>query len=439
MHVTEILGQFVATRPAGCLPDSARQMVSLLVLDLMAATGAGLHSPLARAARLAARDLGAPGPVQVWMTDLRLDIASAAMANAAAASALDIDDGHRGAAGHPGAGVIPAALAVGQAIGASDSSITEAIAIGYDIALRVATSRPVSTIQTYSSGLWVGFGVAAAAARLLGLDAAQTAHALAIVAAEGPVSYANGMSRTQGTTVKEMIPAAVTAGLVAAFRARHGATGPLDLLDHQHLHRRDVMLDDLGGRWWIEDCYIKPYAACRYMHAAIDAILQLRVPGAPIVSLRIETFARGLKLSNDRAPASLEAGQYSYPFSCALAALRGEIALQPVMPEALHDTDVRELAARIELVSHPEFDDLFPASTPCRVIIDQGLGPVAMSVLRPRGDVGNPLSRAEVVTKFDRITRFNLDDARRARLLAALDGLDEQGFAPLFAALDTAS
>ena len=435
MFATQDLGRFVADFPAGALPEPTRAMASLLLLDLLAATGAGLQAPLAVAARRAAADLGAPGPATVWMTGLKLDIASAAMANAAAASALDIDDGHRGAAGHPGAGVIPAALAVGEANGNSDEEILEAIVLGYDVALRVATARPVETITTYASGLWVGFGVAAAAGRLLKLDGTTIAHALGIVGAEGPIALANGTTKFQGSTVKEMIPAAVTAGLVAAYRARHGATGPLDLLDREALYRRDILLGDLGGHWWIEGCYLKPYAACRYMHAAIDALLVLRKPERPVTSLRIETFARGLRLSNSRHPASLEAGQYSYPFSCALAALRGEAALQPVDPASLSDPEVLKLAARIELVAHDDFTPLFPAGTPCRVILDQGDGPEVMTVLSPRGDVANPMRRDEVITKFRRITRATLCEAAQDRILVALDGLLEQGFAPVLRAL----
>ena len=65
----------------------------------------------------------------MYKRQTKLSVAGAAMANAAAASALDIDDGHRGAAGHAGAGIIPAAFAVGQALDASDAHILSLIHI----------------------------------------------------------------------------------------------------------------------------------------------------------------------------------------------------------------------------------------------------------------------------------------------------------------------
>ena len=434
MHALESLARFVADHREGSIPRSTRDRTALLVADLVGAAAAGLESPLARAARAACAGAYGEGDSSVWMTDARASVAGAAMANAAAASALDIDDGHRGAAGHPGAGIIPAVLALGQSLGASDERMFDAIALGYDIALRVGASRPKATIETYCSGRWLGFGVAAASGRLLGLDAAGLAHAMAIAGAESPVILPHSML---DSTVKEGIPPAVVAGLTAAFRARAGGTGPLDLIDDDTRFARQVLLTGLGQQWWLEQCYLKPYACCRYMHAAVDAILAMRDPDKPILSLRIETFAEGLRLVNERAPRTLEAGQYSYYFSSAVAAVHGGEALQPVAPALLHDPDVLALAARIELAAHDEFADAFPARTPCRVILDQGEGPRQMTVKDPLGDVANPMSRQQVFDKFRRISAQALQPDQQQDILAALAVLAEQGFAPLFAALET--
>ncbi|WP_348631661.1 MmgE/PrpD family protein, partial [Mesorhizobium sp. M6A.T.Cr.TU.014.01.1.1] len=186
--ITE-LANFVSSFPGSALPAVTRQTISLLILDLIGAAAAGLRSPLADAARNAAVEAYGEGSISIWLTDKQTSVVGAAMANSAAASALDIDDGHRGAGGHAGAGVIPAALAVAQAVDASYSETMVAIALGYEIALRVASSRPIETVDTYASGRWVGYGAAAAACRLLGLGATETAHALAIAGSEGPVVF----------------------------------------------------------------------------------------------------------------------------------------------------------------------------------------------------------------------------------------------------------
>ncbi|MGY0506012.1 MmgE/PrpD family protein [Luteimonas sp. e5] len=433
MHAIEELASFVAQHPEGALPLRTQEKAALLLTDLMAAAAAGLNSSLARATRAAAVALHGPGDAKVWLTGQSLTIAGAAMANAAAASALDIDDGHRGAAGHPGAGIIPAVLAVGQSMGADDACMLDAMVLGYDVALRIASSRPPPTIETYCSGRWVAFGVAAAAGRLLGLGAHQIAHAMAMAGAESPVMLPR--SRL-GSSVKEGIPPAVVVGLAGAFRARAGATGPVDLLDDDEHFSRNTMLSGLGESWWLEQCYLKPYACCRYMHAAIDAIVALRQPGKPILDLGVETFPEGLRLSNAKAPQTLEGGQYSYYFSCAVAALYGAEALQPVDSALLADQDVRDIAQRMRLSAHEDFVAAFPATTPCRVTLDQGAGPRMLTVQHPLGDFHNPMSKRQVVDKFRRVTAENLSPQKQEEVLAALDGVATHGFGPLFAALD---
>ena len=437
MHVIDELASFVAHHREGSLPSSAREACSLLVADLMAAAAGGVGSQLAVAARFAAERLYGAGRAGIWLTGQRLSIAGAAMSNSAAASALDIDDGHRGAAGHPGAGVIPAVLAVAQAIDAPDEQIFDALALGYDVALRIAASRPALSIGTYFSGRWVNYGVAAAAGRLLGLDEVRLAHAMAIAGAEGPIAFPSGSSKYQGSTVKEAIPPAVVAGLTGAFRAQAGATGPRDLLDGDDRFVRSIVTGGLGGHWWLEDCYLKPYACCRHMHAAIDAIIALRRPGAPITMLRIETFPRGFALANEREPKTLEGAQYSFYFTCALAALHGAAALQPVDPAWLGDPDVLALGRRIELATYEDFAAAFPERTPCRVIIDQGDGPESLTVQYPLGDVTNPMNRGQIHEKFRRMADQSLDRARQDRIFVALDRLTTEGFRLLFSSLET--
>ncbi|BAB52574.1 MmgE/PrpD family protein [Mesorhizobium japonicum] len=428
------LAEFVAAFPADELPPSTREMISRLMLDLIGATAAGFHSPLATAARSSALNAYGRGNICVWLTGQTSSIVGAAMANSAAASALDIDDGHRGAAGHAGAGVIPAVLAVAEAVGASNSEVLIATALGYDVALRVAACRPAASVDTYASGRWVNYGAAAVAARLLKLDTNQTAHALGIAGGEGPIVFTMPSPKFEGSTIKEGIPPAVVAGITAAYRAREGATGPLDLFDDETRFDQDILLRDLGTSWELENCYLKPYACCRYIHAAIDAISAMRRPGQAIKSLRIDTFPQAMKLANERQPANLEGAQYSFYFSCALAALFGADALQPIDPKWLKDERVLELARRVELAPAAEFSKSFPIGTPARVVIDQGKGPEETVVLHPLGDVANPLSKDQIVQKFKNITKI-LDADWQLRIISATLEFEKLGLASLIASL----
>lgn len=429
------LGAFAADLRPADVPQAVRDHAALMVTDLLASAAGGYRTELARTARRAGTDLFGAGEVGVWFGTRRLGWLGAAYANSSAATALDIDDGHRGACGHAGAAVVPAALAAAARTGASGTETLAAIILGYDIALRIASARRPERIEGYNSGPWAAYGAAVAAGRLLGLDAGAMAQALAIAGAEAPASLPTGASRRMGSTVKEGIPWAVIAGLGAAVRAGAGGTGPDDLLDRPSIYDPAAMVAGLGHDWSITRTYLKPYACCRYIHAALDAIAALRQPGRPITSLTVRVFPEGLDLMNAPAPDSLEAAQYSYPFCCALAVLRGPEALQPMRAEALRDPEVLALAARVDFDRGAEFSGSFPSHTPARVTLDQGDGPQTRVVLYPLGDVANPMPAAQVREKFLHLTKDLIAPDRQAAILGAIRALAEGPAESLLTAL----
>ena len=421
------------------VPAGIRARGKVMLLDILAAAAGGRAGAMAQAALRAASALFPGDEAGVWFAGLRLSSPGAAFANASMASALDIDDGHRGAAGHAGGAVVPVAVAVAEATGATGGELLDAIALGYDVALRIAASRRVEHIEHYNSGSWAAYGAAAAAGRLLRLDAMQMTQALAIAGAEAPVMLPTGSSSRVGSMVKEGLAWAAVTGLAAARRAQAGGTGPEDLLDRESHYDHDVMTGDLGQRWEVMNTYLKPYACCRYIHAAIDAIEALRRPGRPVVALTVEVFPVGLTLPNAPAPHSLEAAQYSYPFCCALAALRGIDALRPMDPAALRDPEVLALAARVVLVASPDFAGAFPARTPARVVLDQGDGPRSMTVEHPRGDVANPMTADEIAAKLRALCAGHLPATTPDAIIAAVEDVEVAGLAPVIAALRTRS
>ncbi|WP_245464754.1 MmgE/PrpD family protein [Mesorhizobium sp. M1E.F.Ca.ET.045.02.1.1] len=434
-YVTMTLGRFAAEIPSNRLPSEVRSRATLMILDALASAAGGVETALAVSAREAAASLFAGKAASAWYAGKSLSRVGAAYSNAAATSALDIDDGHRGAAGHAGGAVVPAALAMAEDQDFTGEEILDAVAIGYDVALRIAASRKAERIDHYNSGTWAAYGAAASAGRLLRLDAARMAQALAIAGAEAPVSLPTGASMRMGSTVKEGLAWAAVTGLAAAERARAGSTGPDDLLDRGDVYDAEAMVADLGRRWEIMQTYLKPYACCRYIHSAIDAIAEMRRPGAEVRALTVEIFPAGLNLQNQPTPHSLEAAQYSYPFCCALAALQGPDAFRPMRPSALFDQRVLELAGRIDLRVATDFADAFPARTPARVTLDQGAGPGTLTVHHPRGDVANPMSREEIEDKFRVLAEGILPAAAIANVIAAVDGLARDGAMPLYAAL----
>ena len=154
MYTTEKLAEFALSMRPQDISASVKEAAKRCVLDLLGAAWAGRGSESATALYRMVRKNFNAGQSSIWFTGNKMTASAAALANAASASALDLDDGHRGAAGHPGASIIPATFAVAQEVGASDGDILAAMTIGYDIACRVGAARDFSRLPTLSTGRW---------------------------------------------------------------------------------------------------------------------------------------------------------------------------------------------------------------------------------------------------------------------------------------------
>ena len=115
----------------------------------------------------------APGKCPMWGHPKSLGAEGAVFFNSLAASALDYDDGHVAAAGHPASLVVPTATAVGREVGSGFGALLSAITIGYEVGTRFSAARDFSKVDTSSSGRWGALASATAAAVLLGLDEGQ--------------------------------------------------------------------------------------------------------------------------------------------------------------------------------------------------------------------------------------------------------------------------
>jgi 2-methylcitrate dehydratase PrpD len=433
MTVAHTLAEF-ADATTG-VTSNVRSAAVRTVFDLLAAAVAGRATSGGAAALKAAQAAWGAGPGACWFSDLHLSVPGAAFVNSTFSSILDLDDGHRAASGHPGAAVIPAVFATAEAISADTERVLTAIAIGYEIGVRIAAARDVGTLHTFDSGLWCGQGAAAAAGWLRGLAPASLANAIAIAGTTAPGQTATAYTKLMGNHVKEGIPFATAMGLVAVELAAAGFTGPVDFLDDESRYDRGILCADLGERWQIETVYFKPYGCCRWAHAAIDALLDLMeskpIAAGEIKAIRLETFSQALTLNNDLKPATLEAAQYSVPFCLAVAAIHDADALLPLEEKHLRDRDVLAFAPLVTLSVAPDLDLMFPQSVPARIVVETAGGIHQRTILIPRGEPANPLSDSDIDAKFSTIARRRLPPAEATALLDAVSSLKSGDIAPL--------
>jgi 2-methylcitrate dehydratase PrpD len=432
MSATGDLVAYVCHLDPESLPDRVVRQARRCLLDLLGVAIAGSRTPMAQISARFARDQWGVGKATVIGSRRSLRATGASWANSVAACALDMDDGHRLAMGHPGAAVIPAALAIAEVTGASGREFLAAIVAGYEVAVRASFAR-VSWYKDghYPTGIWGVLGAAAAAGKLLGLDERALQSALGTAAAHGP--FPPGTSRTVYTMVKEVIGWAGMTGCAAALLAAQGFDGPQDVMDYSGRWDTAQLVDGLGDpeRYAILGVYFKPYAICRWAHPAVDAVLDLTgrygLPGEEIEKIEVETFDAATRLLVNYTPRDTISAQFSLPFALALALRYGKIGPEHVSEANLHDREIMDLAKRVEVTLDPDINRQFPAKTVARVTVHTARGACQTTIEHPRGNPENPLSDAELADKFQSLTEAIVGKETYEKLQAAILNLASVG------------
>ncbi len=267
------LGAWIAGLDAAAIPASAMQAARLQVLDMAAAVHASASSA-ETLALLTALPSGA-GPSTILATGKRVAAADAAFVNAAFSMAQDFDDIIW--IGHTCHSAVFAALAVAEAEGRSSRDLLAAVVAANEVAGRVGGSTFFGPLN---GQMWTFIhlvGGATAGAYLLGLDAERAAHALAIALAQPPFALQPAFFTPTSKFLAAAVPTQI--GVQAAYFARAGMTGALDILeDRKGFWKRFAfrplpgVLSDLGQWWAIGSLAIKTYPCCNYFQTACTAL-----------------------------------------------------------------------------------------------------------------------------------------------------------------------
>lgn len=429
LHELAVLAQSQAVTPA------AEQAALEAVLDLVTAVAAAPRCGLGPALRSA----HGPGPGAIWFTGETAAPTAAGFANALAGAALDLDDGHRKSRGHPGAAVIPAVLAQADRLTADgrppeDRDIVRAIVLGYEIGLRIAAARSFYA----RTGFWGGFAAAAGAGVLVGLEINELAHALAIAGETGPhmatTTAPPAWPQPNGSHVKEGIPWGVATGLAAVPLAQAGITGALDLVDHAPFFDAEAILADRAGPA-ICETYTKFHAACRHVHAPVEAFLALAhredIPVDSIEAIEVAAYSGALRIPNRPDPRNLVDAQYSIPYCIGLVARHGADALLPMTKAALHDRACEDLARRVTVRVDTECEARFPDETPVRVTIRTAGRTVTSPITTPSGEASARPNWEERLRKFRIATQATLSPKDQERFMKAFSALRQGRIAPV--------
>lgn len=393
------LGEWSAALCWSDVPAPAAHRLELVLLDSLGVTAVGAAEP-EQQALVRAWDPQL-GPCPLIGTATSTTVEAAAWCNTTALVRLELDEGHKLAAGHPAALGLHAVLALAASRGASGRDTLAALAVAYGVAARFGRATTLAR-GAHPHGSWGVAGAAAGCARLLGLDADGVA--AAIDAGSGlPVAGAF-TSALEGNPVRDAwMGAANLSGLAAARMAAAGQArntgtaagslgGLLGALDPTELDA------NLGTRWEVEGGYLKRYAACSFTHPAVDAALALGVSGDDAVDVLVETHALAAALDRTEVDERL-AALFSVPFVVAAALRHGRV--DPAVSADHTRTDPAQLALmrRVRVVVAPDLDARRPAERPARVTVTLTDGTTRTAeVPGPVGDADHhPLDRAAVL------------------------------------------
>ncbi len=361
------------------LPPEVQHQAKRCLMDTLGAMIAGSRTPVADRVRKTVLEQFGGNQATIMVTGERVSAAGAALANGFFGNALDIDDGYRKSKGHPGACALPPVLAAAELSGqCSGVEFLTALVVAYELGIRASVIRHATYDAYHASGSWGAIAGAAAAGRVLGLDANQLFHAMGAAEYHAPIAP---MMKGIDTPAmgKDGIGWGCMAAVLSAVMARGGFTGICPLFDDAPDRG---WVTSLGERWEILDLYFKPYAACRWGQPAVAGALRIvRENGLnpdQIRRIRVRTFEAATRLPNG-PPRDTEAAQYSLAFPVAAALLDGTVGPRQVLPPRLHDADLLSLMERVSTEVDPEFEAEFPAKAPAEVSVETAGGAVFKS------------------------------------------------------------
>ncbi len=414
--VSAVLADHLVAIDIARVSARALAMAKMAIVDTIGVTLAGAVEPAVTILADTLAGPGAPGPSLLLGGSRRVSALDAALVNGTAAHAIDYDDMASAMGGHPSVPVVPVAFALGEALGASGQDVLEAYIVGFEAECclgRVVHPHHYGSGWHPTSTLGV-FGAAAAAGRLLRLDAGRTATALAIAA-----SMASGVKANFGTMTKPLhVGHAARDGLLAAQLAARGFTAELGVFEAKegfftaYDGLENVNLGNLLARptdgLEVEQAQfgLKQFPCCGSTHPAILAMLDLvgreRFAAEDVAAIEILAHRRRLPHTDNPNPQTALGGKFSVQYVTARALLDGCVRLGHFEDEALAEPRVRALLARVSARPFEAARDDAAHEFACEVTVTlqdgRELTGLAQSALG-RGPA-NPMSPDEMWEKF---------------------------------------
>ena len=432
-NLTERLADFVVATRLEDLADSARERARIVLADTVASALMGSRSEEVPLIERLASAVAGPGRSPV-VGRPPLANAGAVLVNGYLVTATTVCDVYRPALCHVSPQVFPPALAIGIERDVTGADFLLAFALGLEITTRVALGSNYPAFRArgwHSPGVWGPFGGAAAAGTLLGLDARHMRNAFSLAGSQSAGTFAHW-----GTpTIKFHQSRGALSGYLAANLAETGFEAGADVLTaedgglygtYSDGGNPDVALDGLGDRWELERLSLRPWPLASSLQSVATALLHLvETEGASAASVaraRVGLSATVYNMHGQLPWDNRFSALLSAPFVSAVILADGTCGLDQFTPERLKDGELDRYAR--ENVSVVLDDTVEGTGAVVELELTDGRRLTDRRAV-PRGDEQDPLSMADVRSKFLAAAAGVLPDDVAARALGRLERIDE--------------
>lgn len=439
-EATLALGTFVSQLEFDALPADVVAKAKECVLDGLGCCLFGVTQPWTQMVLDMVREQGGAPQASVPGTNFRTSVSQAALVTSTAGHGFELDDIHAGAHLHPGSLTVPVALAFGEWLGDVDGrAFLTGVVAGYEAGLRIGLAATGSHFMRgfHFQGTCGSFAAAATGARMLGLGAEKSRHALGIAASQA----AGLMAAQEGAMMKRMHGGrAAQSGVYSALLASRGFTGIPNALEapyggflssYTDSAQPENLTRGLGSEWRILEMGYKPFASAASTHTALSA-LQTTMQENALTPADIEEVHLHCSTMAHRhcawpyEPQGITSAQMSLFYTLAVMAHDNEVLTDQFNVARLQDPVLLEFIKRIRIEVDPAYDaggDATRHESRMAVTTRDGRRFERHERYR-KGSPANPMTREERHTKFRRLARAVLPESRVADVIAEIESLD---------------
>ena len=461
--ISRQIAEFAVSLKFADLPDEVVNEVKRYMYDSIGCAYGGYHTKDLNIIRDIYIDIGGKGDATVLGFGDKLPAVNATLINSLMVRALDFNDIYwKDDPSHP-SDIIPAAWAVGELVNANMKDVIVAIVLAYEFEQRLCLfAKPGVRERKWHHATLTQFVSPIVAGKLLGLTVDEMVHAIGI---SGCHNHTIGCP-TAGklTMMKNTVdPMAVQSGVFAALMAQKGFSGtekvfegkegfmdafigwnakdeslkPTDMEGRDGVSSWswdiDALVGGLGDSYKIMECGMKAFPTEALTHTHLSCVLNAMIGNnleySDIKEVKVTCFAQAYDILFDPTkyrPESRETADHSLPYCMAVAMVDKKITTDSFSDEKLNDPRIYEVIDKIIGEPSQEFEKMFPAKQPSRVVVTTNDGRMFEEYLEyPKGDPREPMTMDDLENKFNSLAGDKFDASAKKQLKETIFNCEE--------------